>query len=101
MALPELVYISSVIHGTSILIHGQWRHLVNGCSTCNQSVAYSAHAETNPIVFISHIIAPRHMVDNEITSNRCRQIRLCNRSLDGDILQLQNGGRPSDVANIY
>ena len=39
------------------------------------------------------------MTDSEITSNRCNHIIwLCNRSLDGDDLQLQNGGRHSDVA---
>ena len=53
------------------------------------------YTETNPIVFIAHNIAPRHMIGSEITSNRCDNIWLCNRSLDGDTLQLQN---PSDVA---
>ena len=37
------------------------------------------------------------MIDSEITSNRCNHIWLCNRSLDGDNVQLQNGGRPNDV----
>ena len=60
--------------------------------------AHCADSRANPIGFISHIIAPRHMIDREITSNRCNQIWLCNHSLDGDTLQLQNGERPSDVA---
>ena len=37
------------------------------------------------------------MADSEITLNRCNPICLCNRSLDGDTLPLQNGGRSSDV----
>ena len=41
------------------------------------------------------------MIDSEITSNRCNHIWLCNRSLDGYTLQLQNGGRPCDVAQSY
>ena len=57
------------------------------------------HTETNPIVFISHHIAPRRTVDSEITSNPCNHIWLCNRSIDGDTVQLKNGGRPSDVAH--
>ena len=38
------------------------------------------------------------MIDSEIASNRCNHIWLCNRSPDGYTLQLQSGGRPSDVA---
>ena len=38
------------------------------------------------------------MIDSGITSHRCNHIWLCNRSLDGDTLQLRNGGCPSDVA---
>ena len=38
------------------------------------------------------------MIDSKTTSNRCNHIWLCNRSLDGDDLQLQNGGRQSDIA---
>ena len=48
-----------------------------------------------------HIPPPKRpdiMIDSEITSNRCNHIWLCNRSLDGDTLQLQNGGHPSDIA---
>ena len=60
-----------------------------------------AYTETNPIVFILHVIAPRHMIDSEITSNRCNHIWLCNRSLGGDTVQLKNSGRPSDVAESY
>ena len=63
--------------------------------------AHCADTETNPIVFISHIIAPRLMIHSEITTNRCNQIWLCNRSLDGDTvgtLQLQSRERQSDVA---
>ena len=41
------------------------------------------------------------MIDSELTSNRYNNIWLCNRSLDGEILQLQNGGRPCDVAQSY
>ena len=48
--------------------------------------------------FISHIIALRHMIGSEITSNRYNNYGLCNRSLDADTVQLQNGGRSSDVA---
>ena len=59
------------------------------------------YTETNPIVFISHIIAPRQMLDDEIISNRCNHFRLCNRSLDGNTIRLQNGGRPSDVAQSH
>ena len=57
-----------------------------------------AYTETNPIVFISNMIALRHMFDSKITSNRSNHIWLCNRSLDGDTLQLQNEGHTSDVA---
>ena len=93
---------SSIQRGASILFHGQWSRLVNGCTTCNQTVTDSAcmhkYTETNPIVFISHIIAPRHMIDSEIASNRCDHICPRNRSLDGDTLQVQNGGHPSDIA---
>ena len=60
-----------------------------------------AYTETNPIVFISHIIVPRHTTVSEIISNRCNRIWLCNRSLDGDTLRLQNGGCPSDVPESY
>ena len=35
-------------------------------------------------------------MDSEKTSNRCNHIWLCNRSIDGDTHQLQNGRRPSD-----
>ena len=41
------------------------------------------------------------MVDSRITSNRCNHIWLCNQSLDGDTLQLQNDRRPCDVAQSY
>ena len=41
------------------------------------------------------------MIDSEITPNRCNHIWLCNHSPDGDTLQLQNGGRPSDIAHSY
>ena len=51
-----------------------------------------------PVVFILHIIPPRNMIDSEITSNRCKHIRLCSRSLDGSTRHLQNGRCPSDVA---
>ena len=56
--------------------------------------------ETNPIVVMSHVIALRHydMIDSEITSNRCNHIWPCNRSLDGDILHIQNGDLPNDAA---
>ena len=30
------------------------------------------------VVRLSHIIATRHMIDSEITSNRCNHISLCN-----------------------
>ena len=84
----------------SILVRGQWSRLVNSCTTCNQSVTdYSIHnTETKATVFISHIIAHRHMIDNKKTSNRCNHIWLWKCSLDGDTLQLQNGRHPSDVA---
>ena len=67
---------------------------MNVCTTCNQSVIHTlyAYTGTNP-----SIIAPRHVIDNEITPNRYNHIWMCNRSLDGDTLQLQNVGRPSDV----
>ena len=48
-----------------------------------------AYTETNPIIFISHIIAPRHTIDSEIISNRYNRIWLCNRLLDGDTLHYQ------------
>ena len=38
------------------------------------------------------------MIDSRITSNQCNHIWLCNHSLNGGTLQLQNGGRPSDIA---
>ena len=41
------------------------------------------------------------MIDSEIISNRCNHIWLCNHTLDGETLQLQNGGFPSDVAQTY
>ena len=88
---------SIVKHWSSILFNGLWSRPVNGCTTCNQSIT----DETNHTVVISHIIAPRHKVDSEIISNRCSHIWLCNRSLDGDTLQLQNGGHASDVSQSY
>ena len=39
--------------------------------------------------------------NNNLTLNRCNLIWLCNRSLDGATLQLQNGGRTSDTAQSY
>ena len=39
------------------------------------------------------------MIDSEIISQRCNHSWLCNTSLDGDTVQLPNGGRPSDVAH--
>ena len=79
---------------------------VDGCTTWQPRASQTLHAHcadtgTNPLVFISHTIVPRHRIDSEITSKRCNHIWLCNRSLDGDNLQLQNGGRPSDVAQSY
>ena len=60
------------------------------------------YIETSPIVFISHIIiVPTHMIDSEKISNLCNQIWLCNRSLDDEALQLENGRRPCDVAQSY
>ena len=50
-------------------------------------------------IFTLHIIASRRTKDSEIISNPCPHICLCNRSLDGETVQLQNGGRPSDVAH--
>ena len=43
------------------------------------------------------------MIDSEIISNRCNHIWLCNRSVYfyAYTLQLQNGGRASDVAQSY
>ena len=41
------------------------------------------------------------MIDKRIISNLRNRIWLCNSSLDGYILQLQNGGHPSDVAQSY
>ena len=41
------------------------------------------------------------MIDSEIISNRRNHIWQCGHSLDGDSLQLQNGGCPSDVAQSY
>ena len=38
------------------------------------------------------------MIDSEIISNRCNNIWLCNHSLDGYTLTLQNRGHPCDVA---
>ena len=35
-------------------------------SATNASQTLYAYIETNPIVFISHNIAPRHMIDSEI-----------------------------------
>ena len=58
-----------------------------------------AYTETNPIVYC--ILLRPDMLDSEITSNRCNHIWLCNHSLDGDTIQLQNDGRPSDVAQAY
>ena len=48
------------------------------------------------VVFISVISAPRHdkqELASEIISNRCNNIRLCNRSLDGETLHLQSSSR--------
>ena len=62
---------------TSILCHGQWSRLVNGCTTCTQTVADSTciYRKKYCIIFISHIIAPRHnMTDSEIMSNRCNHV---------------------------
>ena len=41
------------------------------------------------------------MIVGKITSNRCNYIWLCSRSLEGETLQLQNGGHPCDVAQSY
>ena len=41
------------------------------------------------------------MIDIEITSNRSNYIWLCDSSLDGYTLQLQNGVHPRDVAHYY
>ena len=60
-----------------------------------------AYTETNPIVFISRIIVPRYMINSKIISNRCNHTWSCNRLLDGDTLQLQNGAHPNDVAQSY
>ena len=50
-----------VQRGTAILFHGQWSRLVDGCTPATKaSQTLHAYTETNPIVFISHIIAPRH-----------------------------------------
>ena len=86
---------------TSILFPGQCSSLVNGCTTYSRATqSLHAYTETNMILFISHIIAPRHMRDSEIISNPGNHIWLCNDSLDGDSLQFKNGGRPSDVAEL-
>ena len=60
-----------------------------------------AFTETNHIVFISHIWLLPDMIDSEIISNRCNHIWLCNRSLDGYTLKLQNDGRPCGVVRLY
>ena len=85
------------------MVHGQWSRLVNGCTTCNQRVTDYAciRNKINPIIFTSHIISPRHIIDSKLKSNRCNHIWLCSHSLDGDILQLQNDGCPSDIAQPY
>ena len=49
---------------------------------------------TNCIVFISYIIEPRHV-------RECNHICLCNRSVDGETVQLQNGECPRDVAQPH
>ena len=94
LILPEIVGIyglsrSFVYLGASILVNGQWRRL-HATKCIHRQRAYN-------LLFISHIIAPKHMIGSEITPNRCNHIWLCNRSLDGYTIQLQNGGRPSDV----
>ena len=57
-----------------MLVHGR---LVNGYTTCHQSLTDSMHAytERNHKVVISHSIAHVHM-DSEITSNLCNHISL-------------------------
>ena len=60
--------------------------------------AHCAYTETHPIIFISFIIVPRHTIDSEITSNRCKHIWLCNRSLDSTLFNYKFiVERPSDV----
>ena len=49
--------------------------------------AHCADTGSNPIVFVLYIIAPRHMIDSEKSSNRCSHNWQCNRSLDGNTLQ--------------
>ena len=75
-----------------------WWTVAQLTSEATQSL--HAYTETNMILFISHIIAPRHMIDSEIISNPGNHIWLCNDSLDGDTLQFKNGGHPSDVAEL-
>ena len=43
---------------------------------------------------------PHNDIDSEITSTRCNHIWLCNRSLDGETLQLRNGGRSIMISSV-
>ena len=69
---------------------------MSGCTTCHHSVTDSACIfETNCVVFINRILLRPDMIDSEITTQSC------SRSLDGETLKLQDGGRPCDVAQSY
>ena len=76
---------------------------MNGRTTCNQSVTDSSCIYLNKSysIYIAYYCAQTYMTNSEITSNRCNHTWLCRRSLDGDTLQLQNGGCPCDLAQSY
>ena len=84
------------------MVHGR---LVSGCIIYDQSSTDSPCIYWNKSysVFISHNIIwlLPDMIDSEIISNRCNHIWLCNRSLDGYTLKLQNDGRPCGVVRLY